>query len=125
MYRLGWLGRGAVAALAVVLLAALSATTATARDGCSYEPTLQQWVCHVVNPPGPGSGSKPPTGPGLCSWQGRVYPCHEDQLGWFDNADGCYYLSMSPQPAYDSKLWEGHPDGQGAIYQFMCPTWTG
>ena len=87
------------------------------------------YVCWVVkdpqlpttpNPPGAGGGDSV-----VCSWQGRMYPCHDDQFGWFDNADGCYYLPMTPQPAYDSKLGEGHPIGQGAIYQFMCPTWTG
>jgi len=127
MFHLGWLGRAALAALAVVLSTVLSAPTATARDGCSYEPTLQQWICHVVNPPstGLGHGPKSPTGPGLCSWQGHEYPCHDKAFGWFDSMDGCYYTPLTPQPAYDSKWWEGHPNGQGAIYQFMCPTRTG
>jgi len=83
-------------------------------------------VCVAVHdqpPSDPSPGLRP--GPGTCSWQGHEYPCHDEAFGWFDNADGCYYLSMTPQPAYDSKLWEGHPDGQGAIYQFMCPTRTG
>jgi hypothetical protein len=62
---------------------------------------------------------------GHCSWQGSAYACHSDQLGWFDNRDGCYYGLMTPQPSYDSTLWEGHPSGQGSIYQFMCPTRTG
>lgn len=127
MFRLGWLGRVALTALVSMSLTGLPATSAIARDGCLYEPTLQQWVCHVVNPPGPGTGSipKPVTGPGLCSWQGRVYPCQDRAFGWFDNQDGCYYRSMTPQPAYDSELWEGHPDREGAIYQFMCPAWAG
>jgi len=56
----------------------------------------------------------------LCSWRGREYPCHDDQIGWFDTQDGCYYKLISPQPPYDVKLWKGHPDGQGAIYLGSC-----
>jgi len=87
------------------------------------------YVCWVVKDPQLPTTPNPPGASGggsvVCSWQGRVYPCHDDQFGWFDNADGCYYATLTPQPAYDSKLWEGHLDGQGAIYQFMCPTRTG
>ena len=61
----------------------------------------------------------------VCSFQGREYPCHDAAFGWFDSTLGCYFSALTPQLAYDSKLWEGHPDGQGAIYQFMCPTWPG
>jgi hypothetical protein len=127
MYRLSWNGRAALAALAIVLLLAVSTTTATASTGCHYDPALRQWVCQAANSPDPSpkAGPKPATGPGLCSWQGRVYPCHDPAFGWLDTQSGCYFLSMTPQPTYDSKLWEGHPDGQGAIYQFMCPTWVG
>jgi hypothetical protein len=127
MYRLSWNGRAALAALAIVLLLAVSTSTATASTGCHYDPALRQWVCQAANSPDPSpkAGPKPATGPGLCSWQGRVYPCHDPAFGWLDTQSGCYFLSMTPQPTYDSKLWEGHPDGQGAIYQFMCPTWVG
>src|SRR5665647_3022882 len=87
------------------------------------------YVCWVVKDPQLPTTPNPPGASGggsvVCSWQGRVYPCHDDQFGWFDNADGCYYATLTPQPAYDSKLWEGHLDGQGTIYQFMCPTRTG
>jgi hypothetical protein len=58
MHRLGWLGRAAIAAVVATSAAVLSATAAIARDGCIYEPTLQQWVCHVVNPPGSGVRSE-------------------------------------------------------------------
>ena len=62
---------------------------------------------------------------GTCSWQGREFPCHDLAFGWFANSDGCYYQTLTPQPAYDSTLWDGHPNGQGAIYQFMCPARAG
>ena len=130
MYRLGWLGRAITAALAVVMSLLLSLTTAnaaTASAGCHYDLTLRQWVCQAANSLGsrPLPGPKPSIGPALCTWQGQVHQCHDAQLGWFDNQDGCYYLLMAPQPAYDPTLWEGHPNGQGSIYQFMCPTRTG
>jgi hypothetical protein len=127
MYRLVWLGRVAPAVLALVLTSVLSATPANASAGCHYVAIAQQWACRVVNSHGqsPQSGPKPLTGPALCSWQGYAHACHDNQMGWFDNRDGCYYLSMTPQPAYDSTLWDGHPNGQGAIYQFMCPSWAG
>jgi hypothetical protein len=87
------------------------------------------YVCWVVQDPQPPTGPRQPGAGGgtsvVCSWQGHEYPCHDKEFGWFDNTDGCYYSTLTPQPAYDSKLWEGHPDGQGAVYQFMCPTWIG
>src|ERR1019366_8740252 len=109
MHGLSWRGSAAVAALAAVLLAVFSATAATAATGCRYEPDLRRWVCHAASSPSqlPNSAAKLSTYPGLCSWQGRAYACHSDQLGWFDNRDGCYYVLMTPQPAYDSTLWEG------------------
>jgi len=130
MHRLGWLGRVALVVPAMMLsavLATTAATAATAHDGCRYVPSAQQWACQVVTSPGQSQQPrpKPSTGPPLCSWQSHAYQCHEDQMGWFDNTDGCYYLLMTPQPVYDSTQWEGHPKGQGAIYQFTCPSWSG
>ena len=130
MYRLGWRGRAVLATLSMVVSVVMSATASTAltaANGCRYVPTAKQWACQVANAPGqsPPPGPKAPTGPEACSWLGVVHQCHDAQLGWFDNQDGCYYLLMTPQPAYDPTLWEGHPNGQGTIYQFMCPTGTG
>ena len=130
MYRLGWRAGVAFAALAMVSSVGMSATAATAstvRKGCHYELNLEQWVCHVANSPRPGSqpGPKPSMAPGVCSWQGSVHACHDVLMGSFDNTDGCYYLLLTPQPVYDPTLWDGHPKGQGAIYQFTCPSWSG
>jgi hypothetical protein len=127
MHRLGWRGCAALAALAIVSSVVLSATSATASTGCHYDLALRQWVCQALISPGlsPHAQTKLLPGPSACSWLGKVYQCHDEQMGWFDNRDGCYYLLMIPQPAYDSTLWEGHPSVQGAIYQFMCPSRTG
>src|ERR1035437_5135598 len=96
--------------VASVVMSTTAATAVTAPHGCHYVPTAQQWACQAVNLPGPGteSAAKLSTGPGLCSWQGSVHSCHDNRMGWFDNQDGCYYLAVTPQPAYDSKMWEGH-----------------
>src|ERR1035437_3954043 len=127
MYRLGWHGWSAFAALAFVLSVTPSATSATAAvegNGCHFAPTLRQWVCQVVRSRGSTPGSKPgprlPTGPGTCSWHGRVFPCSDQVIGWFDNQNGCYYRLATPQPAFDPKQWQGHPNGQGAIYAETC-----
>ena len=127
MYRLGRPARAALAALLIVWSVVMSASEATAVGGCHYVPTARQWACQAANLSGqsPTPGPKALTGPALCSWLGTVHQCYDAQLGWFDNRDGCYYLSLNPQPAYDSTLWVGHLNGQGSIYQFMCPTRTG
>jgi hypothetical protein len=127
MHRLGWRGRLVLVALAILSSIALSAASATASSGCHYDLALRQWVCQAVTSPVLSTHAqvKPPTAIAHCSWLGKTYQCHDQQMGWFNNKDGCYYLLMTPQPAYDPTLWEGHPSGQGSIYQFMCPTETG
>ena len=125
MYRLSWRGSVAIAALALVssvVPSVTTATAATAREGCHFSTTVRQWACQVVVTKGPDSrpGPNPPTSPGTCSWQARAYPCNDQALGWFDNQNGCYYRLSSPQPAFDSKLWQGHQNGQGAIYAETC-----
>jgi len=121
------LGRFAAAVVTAAVVVAVAAPAALA-DQRQCKVVHNVLVCIAVHVPPPAPSPRPPrtgTSPGTCSWQGHEYPCHDNAFGWFDSQDGCYYLRMTPQPAYDSKLWEGHPDGQGAIYQFMCPTWIG
>lgn len=74
----------------------------------------------VVSDPNEGDTNSP-----VCSFEGVEHACHDAEFGWFNNSTGCYYTPLIPQPAYDPALWEGRLAGQGAIYQFMCPTWTG
>ena len=127
MYRLGWPARAGLATLVMLMSVVMPATASNASTGCQYEPAFRHWVCQAANSPSPGAqlAAKPSAGPGLCFWQGREYVCHDALRGWFDNQDGCYYLLMTPQPAYDANMWMGHPNGQGAIYQFMCPVSAG
>ncbi|MCW3839447.1 hypothetical protein ONA70_04965 [Micromonospora yasonensis] len=62
-------------------------------------------------PGGPGGGSTGGGGSGdgatpKCQWDGRVIPCYDNLLGWFNNSDGCYYKLEEPQPeAPDGKQW--------------------
>jgi hypothetical protein len=121
------LGRLGAAVLTAVVVVALAAPAALA-DHRVCKVIHNVLVCVAVHdqPPSDASrGPRPGPGPGTCSSQGHEYPCHDKAFGWFDSTDGCYYTPLTPQPAYDSTWWEGHADGQGAIYQFMCPTWAG
>jgi hypothetical protein len=54
---------------------------------------------------GNGSGGK-------CQWEGKVLPCYDEDLGWFDNGSGCYYDLKKPQPA-------GTPEGK-QWYVVVC-----
>ncbi|KKK07024.1 hypothetical protein [Micromonospora sp. HK10] len=57
------------------------------------------------DPDGGGSGSGSGSG-GKCQWNGRVVPCYDEYLGWFNNGDGCYYKLASPQPpAPEGSTW--------------------
>ncbi|MEU2612263.1 hypothetical protein ABZ570_11865 [Micromonospora sp. NPDC007271] len=63
-------------------------------------------------PGGPGGGGNPGGGGGSggtggkCQWNGRTIPCYHDQLGWFNNGDGCYYKLAEPQQtAPPGKQW--------------------
>ncbi|WP_442934611.1 hypothetical protein [Micromonospora sp. CPCC 205739] len=58
--------------------------------------------------PGGGGDTGGDTGGGSapkCQWNGKPLPCYNEFLGWFNNADGCYYKLEEPQPA-------GTPEGK-------------
>ncbi|RIV39002.1 hypothetical protein [Micromonospora radicis] len=45
-------------------------------------------------------------GDGVCRWNGRTIPCYDEDLGWFNNSDGCYYKLAEPQQeAPDGWQW--------------------
>jgi len=125
VHLLGRLAAGVV--MASVVVAAAAPTALADQRQCKV--LHNALVCVAVHsPPRSAQNLGPPrpgASPGTCSWQGHAYPCHDKAFGWFANSDGCYYDSLTPQPAYNSTLWEGHPNGQGAIYQVMCPAWAG
>ncbi|WP_442929901.1 hypothetical protein [Micromonospora sp. WMMC241] len=67
------------------------------------------------DPGGPGGGGDNGGGNGggtaKCQWNGRVIPCYDPDLGWFNNGDGCYYKLAVPQ--------KEAPPGQ-QWYQLAC-----
>ncbi|MGW4293113.1 hypothetical protein ACWEH1_08675 [Micromonospora chersina] len=98
--------------LALTGAPALLATGASARAGNpGGECPPGQNDCNVWDddpgtPGGPGGGGDPGGGGGdgggaaaKCQWNGRVIPCYDGLLGWFNNGDGCYYKLAEPQPA--------------------------
>ena len=52
-----------------------------------------------------GGGSSGGDGPRKCTWNGKPVRCYDNLLGWFNNADGCYYKLAEPQP-------DGTPEGK-------------
>jgi hypothetical protein len=122
--------RAAASVLAVIVALTVFAPAALA-DHKECTVISGVYVCWVVKDPRPPTGSVAPAGRGggpvACAWQGREFLCHDSRSGWFDNQDGCYYKVASPVPPYDPKLWQGHANGQGAIYWRSCVTiaWFG
>ncbi|WP_254909743.1 hypothetical protein [Micromonospora sp. NBS 11-29] len=130
------------AGLAALLTLAVTPARAAADPGGSCTP--DQVDCDVWDddpgipgggPGGPGGGGGSGNGGAApkCQWNGRAIPCHDDVLGWFNNADGCYYKLASAQAdAPPGKQWyqltcnggdlgsmrqellDGPPDGYGA-----------
>lgn len=113
-----------IAASVLVAIVALSvAAPAALADQRECAVISGVYVCWVVKDSEPPIVSNPTDGGAgspVCSFRGVEHACHDAAFGWFDNSTGCYYTPLTPQPAYDPALWEGHPAGQGAIYQFMC-----
>ena len=112
---------GAFFAAAVLVAAATPSLAAGGVDCNPLEPTC---TVNVQDPGGPGSNpSDPPTnspGPGECvTFKGTVVPCWDDQFGWFNPKDSCYYKYLEPQPADDETIWQGHYP-EGAIYVVTC-----
>ncbi|MFF4891432.1 hypothetical protein [Micromonospora chersina] len=112
------LSAGLALLLALTGAPALLATGASARAGnpggeCPPgQNDCNVWDDEPGTPGGPGGGG--PGGGGgdgggaaaKCQWNGRVIPCYDDLLGWFNNGDGCYYKLAEPQPtAPEGQQW--------------------
>ncbi|MFB7615063.1 hypothetical protein [Kitasatospora sp. NPDC056181] len=67
-----------------------------------------------------GTGGGGSGGPQLCRWNGEDWPCHDPELGWFSSGTGCYYRTVSPQPAADDPAWAGHKPTEGTVYAETC-----
>ncbi|WP_266319296.1 hypothetical protein [Kitasatospora sp. NBC_00240] len=86
-------------------------------------------ICTDVHEPGtapkPGTTGGTGTNNGgggvqTCTWNGEQWPCWDNDLGWFDSSNGCYYHRSSPQPPAGSKDWDGHDPADGAVYEVNC-----
>ncbi|MBU8858254.1 MULTISPECIES: hypothetical protein [unclassified Micromonospora] len=107
--RAGTLRRLLLAAGLAALLTLTGAPARAADPGGSCPP--EQTDCDVWDddpgipggPGGPGGGGDNGGGGGngggtpKCQWNGRAIPCYHEVLGWFNNADGCYYKLEEPQ----------------------------
>jgi len=128
----------AAAVVLATLLAALPVLVAAAAPADAGDPPADCWVdprtgrkkCRVKVDPTPSPAPKPPGGGGgeggeerrcVNPWTGQEIPCHHPRWGDWDDDDACYWKLRVPQPPYDPKLWEGHPEGDGAIYTYSCP----
>jgi len=49
---------------------------------------------------------------------GAAVPCNVPGVGWWNNADGCRYLLLDPQPPLSDPIWQGHTGG--AVYDMTC-----
>ncbi|MBQ1012475.1 hypothetical protein KBX53_16225 [Micromonospora sp. M51] len=103
-------------ALLLVLGATLPATAARRADpgaGCPPDqPDCSVWDDEPGNPGGPGGGDDGGGGDGggggggVCQWNGRTIPCYDEDLGWFNNGDGCYYkLTEGPTEPPEGEQW--------------------
>ncbi|WP_344467077.1 hypothetical protein [Kitasatospora kazusensis] len=87
-------------------------------------------ICIGIVEPG-GNPSHVPVGPGggggsggdgvqMCSWNLQQWPCWDNDLGWFNTSDGCYYQRSDPQPPAGDPSWGGHDPASGAVYEVNC-----
>lgn len=90
---------------ALLMLTGAPARAADPGGSCPPEQTdCDVWDDDPGIPGGPGPGGGNGGGGGgngggaaKCQWNGRVIPCYDDLLGWFNNGDGCYYKLAEPQ----------------------------
>lgn len=106
-----------------LIVVSLAAPAAAGTGGVECGPLEPTCTVDVKDPGGPGSDPGTPAGglaPGACvTHAGTVVPCWDDQFGWFNASNSCYYKVREPQPAVDEPVWEGHFP-EGAIYVVSC-----
>ncbi|MEV4117637.1 hypothetical protein [Micromonospora sp. NPDC049645] len=99
--------------------AALPAAAALRADpgaGCPPDqPDCSVWDDEPGNPGDPGGGGDNGGGGdddggggggGVCQWNGRTIPCYDEDLGWFNSGDGCYYkLTEGPTEPPEGQQW--------------------
>lgn len=112
-------------ALAVAAGLALMAPSTVVPSGVSCSPNTTFCVIDVEQPgtpgdPGGGGSSQDPVIERRCvvSQTGQAVTC-EGPLGWFNDADDCYWRLLEHQPPETDPIWGGrYPEG--AIYAVSC-----
>ncbi|MFI6758457.1 hypothetical protein ACIBF5_04840 [Micromonospora sp. NPDC050417] len=103
-----------VGALATLTLALGLTGSASANPGAICPPT--QTNCYVWdgrgdNPGGPGDDDSGGGNGGTarkCTRNGQPMRCYDPLLGWFSQADGCYYKLQEPQPDGVPEGWDSY-----------------
>lgn len=86
------------------------------------DPHRETCTVTVVAPPSRGGSTDvvDTGGARVCIWNnGEIVPCFDETFGWFNDADGCYYDELSPQPEASNPTWEGHHP-VGSVYAVIC-----
>ena len=119
--------RSVFVGVGTAVMLGIGASAASGAGGVECVPG-EEWCRVDAGTPGaPGGGQAAGGGgsgvetPRICRLPstGEVFPCQDDDWGWFSNLDGCYYLVAAPQPAADHSSWQGKfPDG--AVYVVTC-----
>jgi len=121
-----------VGRLLVALLLVLAVSPAAFADPGQpgdVTPCENHYICIDIEEPGgtpnPGQTTGGTSGGGdggvqMCSWNGQQWPCWDNDLGWFNTSDGCYYHRSDPQPPADDSAWAGHTSADGAVYEVNC-----
>ncbi|MGA5821882.1 hypothetical protein ACPC54_28950 [Kitasatospora sp. NPDC094028] len=74
---------------------------------------------------GGGGGGGGSEGPPVCGFHDHVWACHDPQLGWFNNSEGCYFNTLDKPLPEGDKAWAGHKPSEGVIYSKVCPQTDG
>jgi hypothetical protein len=115
-------GRAVVLECALFSIFLMLAQPASAADKTKLICVKKTGICLLVvvndgtsGPGGADEGKKAAT----CHGPTGEVPCYDEEYGWFNQADGCYYRGADPQPARSNPVWQGHyPDG--SVYLATC-----
>ncbi|NUR72222.1 MAG: hypothetical protein HOU81_15520 [Hamadaea sp.] len=79
--------------------------------------------CYIVVTGGGSGGSGGGGGGGgdgtaKCRDETGEIPCYRDSMGWYNQAEGCYYDRLTLPPG--DPAWGGHDPNKGSLYQKWC-----
>lgn len=119
-------GLTAVTLFVSILLAAWAQGASADDPPATCDPNTNSCTVGVTAPGTDPSSSTSPGesggGTGCVGVDGKDYPCYDPEFGYWSGK--CYWKLMDPQPEYTAGTWDGHPEGDGAIYFYTCPPFT-